>query len=494
MSEKTYEDCYLGEIRLLLPAFIGSTDQILTSELPEAGAGPRRSIPSRHLIFSIVAIAIFMTSIDSTIVATALLAIHDSLRSSINWSGWTITIYSLGMVIAFPTAGRFSDQYGRRRIFLMGVALFTISSFLCGFASNIYVLVIFRGFQALGGGAITPSAAGLVADHFGRDRDRAIGMFGTIAASGQVVGPILGGLFVDLLSWRWIFFVNVPLGIAIILLIFKFIPESRTTSKTRVDLRGVLLMAGVILAANFGVTLLGNPHVSISDPSFVFPELFAIVFLYLFIRHEKTAESPFIPIRLLRERSFAVVNLINFLWGVVGFGLASLVPLYAEQRYHLVALNAGTLLTARGLGTILMGTVAALLLRRTGYRLPMIIGYTFVAIGIFLISISPRLGMGPYLWLSIGAGFTGLGTGFANPASRNASLQLAPNDVAAISGLRQMFLYIGIIFSVSIISAFLNRSPNPGLTQAHIYWVVVGLILVVMLPLVMRVPEHKGEW
>jgi len=477
----------------LFYVFDSTSDEILNSE-PEAEAVPWRSSPPRHLVFAIVAIAIFMTSIDSTIVATALLAIHDSLRSSINWSGWTITIYSLGMVIALPTAGRFSDQFGRRRIFLLGITLFTVASFLCGFASDIYVLVIFRGLQALGGGAITPSAAGLVADHFGQERDRAIGMFGTIAASGQVVGPILGGLFVDLLSWRWIFFVNVPLGIAIILLILKFIPESLTTSKSRVDIRGVLLMAAGILSANFGVTLLGNPRVSIFDPSFVFPELIAVVFLYLFIRHERTAETPFIPIRFLREKSFAVVNLINFLWGIVGFGVASLVPLYAEQRYHLVALNAGTLLTARGLGSIMMGVVAALLIRRTGYRLPMIVGYTFVAFGIFLISISPRFGMDPYFWLSIGAGFTGLGTGMANPSSRNASLQLAPNDVAVISGLRQMFLYIGIIFSVSIVSAFLNRSPDPGLTQAHIYWVIVGLILTVMVPLVLLVPEHKGEW
>jgi EmrB/QacA subfamily drug resistance transporter len=466
----------------------------LTFELPEVGAQTPRSTPSRHLIFAIVAVAIFMTTMDSTIVATALLSIHDSLHSSINWSGWTITIYSLGMVIAFPTAGRFSDQYGRRRIFLMGIALFTISSFLCGFASDIYILVVFRGFQALGGGAITPSAAGLVADHFGRDRDKAIGMFGTIAATGQIVGPILGGLFVAYLSWRWIFFVNVPLGIAIIILIAKFVPESRTTSGIRVDLRGVLLMAGTILAANFGVTFLGNPHASLFDASFICPELLALVFLYFFIHHERTAESPFIPMRLLKAKGFAVVNFINFLWGIVGFGLASLVPLYAEERYHLVALSAGTLLTARGVGTFLMGIVAALLLRRTGYRLPMIVGYSLVAVGILLISISPMLEMGPYLWLSIGAGLTGLGTGIANPASRNASLQLAPDDVAAISGLRQMFLFIGIIFSVSVISAFLNRSPDPGLTQAHIYWVIVGLIVVVMLPLVMRVPEHKGEW
>jgi MFS family permease len=106
------------------------------------------------------------------------------------------------MVIALPTAGRLSDQFGRRRVFLFGVTLFTVASLLCGFASDIYVLIVFRAFQAIGGGVLTPSAAGIVADHFGRNRDRAIGMFGTITASGQIVGPILGGLFVGYLSWR----------------------------------------------------------------------------------------------------------------------------------------------------------------------------------------------------------------------------------------------------------------------------------------------------
>jgi EmrB/QacA subfamily drug resistance transporter len=435
-----------------------------------------------------------MTTVDTTIVATALLAIHDSLHSSINWSGWTITIYSLGMVIAFPTAGRFSDQFGRRRVFLIGVTLFTTSSLLCGFAPNIYVLVVFRGLQALGGGSITPSAAGIVADHFGRERDRAIGMFGTVAASGQIVGPILGGLFVDLLSWRWIFFVNVPLGVLIVISIFRYIPESRSTNTTKIDVRGVLLLAGFILAAIIGVTILGNRGTSALSPAFILPEVGAVILVLLFLRHEKYGTSPFIPLRLLQERSFAVVNALNFLWGIVGFGVASLVPLYAEQRYHLIALSAGTLLTARGVGAVAMGAVAAIALRRTGYRLPMIVGYSLVALGVVLMSLSPRLGMSPYVWLSMGACITGLGTGFANPASRNASLQLAPKEVAVISGLRQMFLYIGIIFSVSTVSAILNRSQHPGLAQAHIYWVVAGIIVAVMLPLVFLVPEHKGEW
>jgi MFS family permease len=174
--------------------------------------------------------------------------------------------------------------------------------------------------------------------------------------------------------------------------------------------------------------------------------------------------------------------------------VASLAPLYAEDRYHLAALSAGTLLAARGVGAIVIGAAAAMALRRTGYRIPLMAGFIVVAIGTVGMAIAPRLGLSPYVWLSIGAGITGLGNGVANPASRNACLQVAPNEVAVITGLRQMFVFMGIIFSVSTITAVLNRSADPGLAQARILWVVAGILLVVMVPLVFRVPEHKGSW
>lgn len=446
------------------------------------------------MIFAIVAVALFMSSVDATIVATALPAIHHSLHASINWAGWTITIYTLGMVVTLPIAGQISDQFGRRRIFLYGVLLFTGASLLCGLATNVYVLILFRAIQAIGGGALQPSAAGVVADHFGKDRDRAIGLFGTFASGGQVVGPVFGGLLVGYLSWRWIFFVNVPVGVVLLGFIAKFIPESARTERKRPDIRGLMLLASFVLTANFGITNFGGRHTPLDAPLFLIPEVVSLILLYLFVQHTRHALEPFIPVRFFRARGFAVMNSLNLFWGMCGFGVASLVPLYAEQRYHLSALNSGTLLTARGVGAIAIGAIAAYGLRRTGYRIPLIAGFVLVAAGTLLMSVAPRWGMNPYAWLSVCAGVTGLGNGSANPASRNACLQVAPNEVAAISGLRQMFIYMGITFSVSIVTAILNRSANPGLAQAHIFWVVAGFLVVVMVPLVFRVPEHKGAW
>jgi MFS family permease len=276
--------------------------------------------------------------------------------------------------------------------------------------------------------------------------------------------------------------------------IIKFVPESQRTARSRTDVRGLVLMGLFVLAANFGITSIGNRHTAVYDPVFLVPEVAALVVLYLFIRHTRRSANAFIPMRLLRAKGFAVMNSLNLLWGIVGFGVASLAPLYAEDRYHLAALSAGTLLAARGVGAIVVGAAAAMALRRTGYRIPLIVGFTVVAIGTLAMSIAPRLGLSPYVWLSIGAGLTGLGNGMANPASRNACLQVAPDEVAAITGLRQMFVFMGIIFSVSTVTAILNRSANPGMAQAHILWVVAAVLLVVMVPLVFRVPEHKGSW
>jgi EmrB/QacA subfamily drug resistance transporter len=435
-----------------------------------------------------------MSTVDLTIVATALPTIHRSLHASINWAGWTITIYGLGSIIALPIAGKFGDQFGRRRIFLYGIALFTTSSVLCGLATNIYMLIVFRALQAIGGGAFQPSAAGIVSEHFGENRDRAIGMFGAIQAGGQVAGPVLGGLLVGYWSWRGVFFVNVPIGIVLLCLTLRFIPESRLGTSTKTDLRGLLLMSSFVFGAIYGITNLGNGRTAIYDPTFVVPESCALVVLFLFLRHTNRATAPFIPMRLLRGKGFAAMNTVSLFQGLVTFGVASLVPLYAEQRYQLPALSAGTLLTSRAVGAVAIGVLAALFLRRTGYRLPIMVGFTTVALGTLLMSVGPRWGLGPFVWLSISTGIIGMGLGAINPAASNACLKLAPDQVAAITGLRFMFVNLGVVFAVSITTAILNRSSHPGITQAHVFWVVAGIIFLVVCPLVYRVPEHKGAW
>jgi EmrB/QacA subfamily drug resistance transporter len=454
----------------------------------DAGTPPGR----RNLIFVIVSIGLFMASVDQTIVATALPAIEKELHTQINWASWTITIYALGQVVAMPMAGKISDMFGRKRVFLVAVVVFTVSSLCCGFAGNIYLLLIPRAFQALGGGAFMPSATGIVADHFGAERDRAVGMFTSIFPIGGIVGPIIGGVFVSYWSWRGIFLVNVPIGIVLIGLVIKFIPAHSKRVARRIDARGIAILTVLILAAMFGITYLGTGDVPLYSPVFLGGEALAVVAGYVFVRHSKRAPAPFVPFELLRGRGFGVMNLINLVYGAAVLGFAALVPLYAQERYHIAALGAGTLLTARAVGMISVAGLAVFTMRRTGYRLPMIGGFAILAAGLILMAWPAPIS--PYAWLAIGAAVTGCGMGMSVPSTNNATLQLAPDQVAAIAGLRGMFRQSGSIIAVSITTAIIARSHDPGLMQARVF-VVFALLMVALLPVVwFAVPDHRGNW
>jgi MFS family permease len=225
---------------------------------------------------------------------------------------------------------------------------------------------------------------------------------------------------------------------------------------------------------------------------FLGPECVAVVCATAFVRHSARAQSPFISLRFLTGRGFGVMNLINFLYGSAVMGFAPLVPLFAEDRYGLPALAAGTLLTARALGMIATAGLSVYLLRRTGYRWPIAVGFTLSAVGMIATAASPH-GLSTYAWLAVATGICGVGVGIATPSSNNATLQLAPDHAAAVAGLRGMFRQAGAITAISVTAAIVARSADPGLAQAHVF-LVYAAILIAALPLVFLVPEHRGSW
>jgi EmrB/QacA subfamily drug resistance transporter len=464
---------------------VAGTERSGESGAPEPVAG-------RFVVFAIVSLALMMASVDQTIVATALPALQHDLHAQVNWSSWTITIYALGQILVMPLAGKIGDQYGRKKIFLGAAVLFTTASLCCGLAGNIYLLIGLRGVQAIGGGAFMPSATGIVSQLFGANRDRAVGLFSSIFPIGGIIGPVLGGVFVTYWSWRDIFLVNVPIGIALVTLGMIFIPVSPRQQDQRLDIRGVALLGVTLLSAMFGIASLGSGAGSFASPEFLLPECVAAAALVGFVRHSARAPEPFISIRFLSGRGFGVMNLLNFLFGSSALGFGALVPLYAQERYGLATLAAGTLLTARALGMIATAGLAVFLLRRTGYRWPMAVGFTLTAVGLIATATSP-LGLSPYGWMALAAGICGIGMGISTPASNNATLQLAPDQAAAVAGLRGMFRQSGSITAVSITAAIVARSADPGIAQAHVFF-VFAMILLASLPLILLVPEHRGSW
>jgi EmrB/QacA subfamily drug resistance transporter len=452
---------------------------------------PKRRAP-RSLIFGVVSVALFMVSIDQTIVATAFPSIQHELHTRVTWAGWTITTYSLGTVVAMPVAGKLSDQFGRKTIFLGAVVLFTAASLCCGLANSIYLLIVLRGVQAIGGGAFMPSASGIVADQFGPDRDRAIAMFTSILPIGGIVGPVLGGVFVTYWSWRGIFLVNVPIGILLFTLCALLVPRSARRARTSVDTRGVALLGIMMLSVMFGFAYLGTGSTSASSLQFLAPELTGIAVGVLFVRHIRGHADPFIPVRLLYGRGFGVMNFLNLVYGGAVLGIAAVVPLYAEQRYGLRPLAAGTLLTGRAIGMIAIAGIASMMLRKTGARRPIAIGFTLMSVGLVLLATSPP-SVQPYDWLVFATVVTGLGMGVAVPATNNATLQLAPDKVAAIAGLRGMFRQSGSILGLSVTTALVARAGNPAQELSHIFY-VYAVLLIAIIPLTLLVPEHRGSW
>jgi MFS family permease len=317
-------------------------------------------------------------------------------------------------------------------------------------------------------------------------------MFTSIFPIGGILGPILGGVIVTYWSWREIFLVNVPAGLVLIALAAKFIPRSVPKVSAKIDTVGAVLLALTMLTGMYGISSLGGRGAEPTDPLFIVAEVLALTFGFLFVRHANRNAAPFIPIKLLRGRGFGVMNAINLLYGAAVLGFGALVPLYAESRFGIQPLEAGTLLTARAVGMICVAGLAVFALRHTGYRAPMIGGYLMLAGGMAVMSLAPH-GLTPYAWLAAAAGVTGVGMGLSMPAANNASLQLAPDQISAIAGLRGMFRQSGGIIAVSVTTTILAHSPNAGITQAHSF-VVFAAVLLLIVPFTLLVPNHRGSW
>jgi MFS family permease len=343
----------------------------------------------RGVIFTAVALALMTMSVDGTIVATALRTLQQGLHTSINWAGWTITAYALGFVLMLPLAGTLSDRYGRRRVFLWSVAVFTIASLACGLAPHTGTLIVLRAVQAAGGAGFTPSATGIIVDHFGTARDRAVGLFGSIFPIGAMIGPIFGGLIVTYASWRDIFLVNVPIGLVIVLLALRFIPRDGTADgidhthdaahgpgrggtaapprrRPAFGVPGLVLLGVGLLATMLAASSLADGVTSRTAPLLVAVGAAAVIGFAAFFWHTSRSRNPFIPPGLIRGRGFGAVNVINMLGSGLAQGVVALVPLYAANRYGIDALASGTLLIAEGIAAMIVSTIAAFALRRTG--------------------------------------------------------------------------------------------------------------------------------
>ena len=452
----------------------------------------------RYLTFVTAALGLLMSSIDTTVVAVAFPNLIKDLGTNVIWAGWTVSIYLLATTAVMPLAGNLSDVFGRKKVFLISLILFTGSSLACSLAPNIYTLVAFRFLQGTGGACFLPTAAGIVSDQFPESRERAIGLFTSIFALGSIIGPNLGGWIVGRYSWRYVFYINLPIGVALIVLIKILIKESKVVSRHRIDFVGASFFSGAIFFLMLGLNLIGeNP----SGLSLLFAAAFIVLsfsLFYLLIRQEKKSSDPIVDIVLLRSKPFLAANLYNIIFGAGVFAIFSFVPLYATSVHKLTTLMSGVILTPRSLGAIPASAITSFLLRRWGYRWPMVAGLIIISLSTIL------MGQGLHFWRMMGVhlGITeilaflvlasGIGAGIANPASNNACIELMPEKVGAITGLRGMFKTVGGALGISLITFILHLSSDPG-NGFRIIFISFGLGLLFAVPLVFLIPTGKKE-
>jgi EmrB/QacA subfamily drug resistance transporter len=458
--------------------------------------GKNGAVPDRqaYFIFGIVALALLMASIDATIVAVSLPTLLVDLRTNLAWVSWTMTGYQFSQSIAMPMAGKLSDELGRKRLFIIAAAVFTASSIAAGLAPNVYWLIVFRVIQGLGGGAFLPSATGIISDAFGVRRTTAIGLFSSIFPIGGILGPNIGGFIIDHFSWRWIFFVNVPIGLALILLGLLVLPKGNIAAVSRrIDAVGAGLFSGAILSVLYALTSWANNPQGLEVMTFVFLAVGAGLLVAL-VWHEGKVEQPMIDLALVRARPFLAVNVFNLVLGAAIFGFFSFIPYYATVAYGMTAGQSGLVLTPRSLAMMITSAVSSFLIIRLRYRLPMIIGLVIMGASLFLLGqgyhSSSMLGfnMGDLALLATLVMLGGIGMGIANPAANNAALDLLPDKIAAVAGLRGMFRSVGGVLGTAAVALALSRVTDKAQGLEAIF-IVLGVLLLLLIPVVFLIPD-----
>jgi EmrB/QacA subfamily drug resistance transporter len=444
-----------------------------------------------------VALAALMSSIDSTIVAVGIPTFLDELQTSLVLVGWVLTAYQLTMTMMMPTVGKLADVLHRKQVFLGCIALFTVGSLLCSLAPNIYVLIGARIIQAIGGGGLMPSATGIVNEKFPDKRMQMIGLFSSVMPIGGIVGPNLGGIILTYLSWRGLFYVNIPIGVIVFIsmLLWLKVKPPTSTKKVTIDVKGMALYAPGIAALMLALTILGNSDFG--------PELVAVVgltvagvgLLYYFIRFEARTPAPLIEVHLLKQWEFFFANLYNFFYGFCVFGVFALIPYYGVVYYGFSDTEAGTVLTARAVAMITCSAIASIYIIRLGYRRPMMFGMLalsaiFLLLGRGLTDVT-LLGIhfSNFGWLATVMALAGVCVGFTNPASNNAILDLMPERISAITGLRGMFRQTGGMFGVALITMYVNHQANKGVGLMQVYDVLAVLLIFIATYVVRQIPD-----
>jgi EmrB/QacA subfamily drug resistance transporter len=452
---------------------------------PDAPAGPTKR--RRQLILAICCISLFIVGIDATIVNVALPSIQRELGADVAGLQWVIDAYTLVLASFLLLAGSTADRIGRRRIFQLGLALFTVGSALCGLAPSLGWLITFRVVQALGGSMLNPVAMSIITNTFTepKERARAIGVWGGVIGLSMALGPVLGGVLVDTSGWRSVFWVNVPVGIVAIALAARFVPESRAPRPRRIDPVGQSLVVVVLAALIYAI--IEGPGRGWSSPEIL--TLFGVCALAVgaLLVYESRRTQPLIDLRFFRSAPFSGATVIAVAAFITLAGFLFVNTLYLQDARGYSPLAAGLCTLPMAGMVAIFAPVSGRLVANGGPRLPLVTAGVLLTISALFMS---RFTVTtPLIVLLVGYAVFGLGFGIVNAPITNAAVSGMPRSQAGVAAAfastsRQLGSSLGVAVIGATVASRLHGSAHAGFTEAaRLGWYIMagsGLCVLVL--------------
>ena len=425
--------------------------------MPESRANPTNP----WLVLVVLTTGFFMIMLDTTIVNVAIPAMSAGLNTTLDQILWVLNSYILVYAVLLITAGRLGDLYGQRTLFAIGLAIFTVASALCGFAQDANQLIVARILQGVGGALLTPQTLAILTSLFPPERrGAAFGIWAGVAGLATLAGPTLGGAIVTYIDWRWIFFVNVPIGIAALVATFAIIPDLRPGRRHGWDIVGVILATGGLFGVIFG--LIEGERFNwgeIGSYVITIPEVIGAgaLLLVLFVIWERYQQEPLVPLSLFEDRNFAVTNWIA---AAIAFGMMSLflpIVIYLQSVRDFSALTAGLTLAPMSLTSMVVAPFAGRLADRIGGKYILMTGIFVFAIGFGTLTFvaGPDSTWINFLVPAIVAG-AGMGMTFA-PMTTVAMRNVSPRMAGAASGVLNTTRQVGAAVGSAIVGALLQN-------------------------------------
>jgi EmrB/QacA subfamily drug resistance transporter len=451
-----------------------------------------------------VLIAVMLTTglvaIDSTIIATAVPSIVDSVGGFAQFP-WLFSIYLLAQAVTVPVYGKLADVFGRKPVMMAGIGLFLLGSILAGAAWSMGALIAFRAVQGLGAGAIQPMSLTIVGDLYSlRERAKVQGYMASVWAMSAVIGPTLGGVFAEYVSWRWIFFVNIPLCLVAAAMIMRGFTEQVQRGRPRIDYAGAVTLTAALTLLILGLLEGGQAWAWGSAQSIA---VFAagVVLLVVFVLVERRAADPLVPLRLLRARLIVATCLVAACVGAILLGLTSYVPTYVQVALGTGPLIAGFALAALTLGWPLSASQSGRLYLRLGMRVTALIGGVIVVAGtLLLLQLDQRSSV---LHVAITCFVIGLGMGFtAAPTLIAAQAAVDWQQRGVVTAANMFFRSLGSAVGVAVFGAVVNGTlgtvnvdghvpPGPLTDAVHLVFVGTVVVAVLMLVAVAFMPRDR---